>query len=238
MSVICQVSGVIPLTASILKIFLTPESSSAIPYEAGQYVVLELSDQQSLPFSIANSPLCGASLEFHIRHTKDNPFTERLLQDIAEQRSVRVHEPQGTCTYRSRDPAKPCLLLAGGTGFAPIKAIIEEALTHHVSQALHLYWAARSVSELYCLELATHWSQHVEQFRFTPIISNPAPNWSGLTGLLPRQIQQDYADLSGYQVFAAGPSDFVLSSYAACLQLQLPKENFHSDLFSFMAKPE
>lgn len=237
MSILCQVSGVKPLTDTILQVFLKPDQGTPIHYEAGQYVYLELSNQQSLPFSIANAPLCNTDLEFHIRHTRDNPYTEQLLKDIAAGLPLRLHGPEGNCTYRSRDPQRPCLFLAGGTGFAPIKAMIEQALADHIDQPIHLYWVARTPSELYCLELAEHWAKHVDQFYFTPIISTAHPTWSGRIGLLPEHLNQDFKDLSSIQVFAAGPNDLVLAAFQVCQQLGLPREHFLSDLFAFLPKP-
>lgn len=230
------VSGIKPLTDTILQIILSPVEHS-FEYQAGQYVHLELSDHQSMPFSIASAPLGSRELEFHIRHTLDNPFTTQLMKDITAHQLIQVQGPEGQCTYPTLNPKKPLLLLAGGTGFAPIKALIEQALANHFSSQIHLYWAARSPSELYCRELADRWAGHTEFFQFTPIISTPHRHWTGLVGLVPEQLKTDFETLADYQVVAAGPPDFVLETYRTCIALHLPAECFYSDLFSFIEKP-
>ena len=233
----CSVSGVKPLTDTILQIFLTLSDRLPFPYAAGQYVKLTLSDHQTLPFSIANAPLGNSELEFHIRHTPDNSYTQQLLRDIQSHSTLHISEAEGLCTFEARDTKRKCLFLAGGTGFAPIKAIIEQALTLNLASSMDLYWAARTPSELYHFDLATHWSKHVKDFHFTPIISTSSPNWAGKTGSLPKILLDDFTDLSSHQVFAAGPPELVMTAFQICQQLLLPREHFHSDLFAFLPKP-
>jgi len=194
-----------PLSDRIWRLHLTPDDK-AISFKAGQYIELGLPDGDFKPFSIANAPLAGHTLELHICHTHDNPFTVKLLAYLATSDKVFIRGPFGDAIYPPHDD-RPLLLLAGGTGFAPIKAIIEQALAHGDSRPMHLFWAARAVNEHYDHELVSHWAQCVPQFQYTPVLPSDATpaDWLFATGLLDEAVIKQYPDVSQHCIYAFGP---------------------------------
>jgi len=227
-----------PLTTSILQVFL--ELPSPIEYEAGQYLEIVMADGRQLAFSIANAPLGSHQLELHIRHTPENEVSARLITDIKTQGSLQIMMPLGECTYRSLKPNMPIIFMARGTGFAPIKAIIEQLLTEGSTTPMHLYWGARNLADHYLDELPRSWAEHVETFEYTPVFCPEEPGeevsskWTGRSGDLVDLIAMDYyPDLEHYQVLAAGPFDLVFKARDVFERQGLLRSNMYADAFAF-----
>ena len=219
-----------PLTDTVLQLLLQPSSDQRLNYTAGQYLEIHLAGGEHCPFSIANAPLGANQIELHIRHTHDNPFTVKLFDEIKQHGEITISGPFGQCTYHNPNK-RPTLLLAGGTGFAPIKAIIEHALADGEPSPMHLYWGAKNVSDLYLDDLTEHWHRLVEHFTYTPVLSaaEHPEQWHGQHGFIQQVIANDYQDLRDCQVYAAGPPDMIQATYNTCLQLGLDKNYFYSD---------
>lgn len=229
--VYAKVVAIKPLTDKILQILL--QLDELLHYVAGQYLEIITRDGQHMPFSIANAPLGVCQLELHIRHTPDNVYTNNLLAEIKQYGTIQIAAPMGNCTYQSLKSQLPVILLAGGSGFAPIKAIIEQLFTQGTAITMHLYWGAKTASDLYLDEIPQTWAKHVASFQYTPVLSQPQSSWSGRKGLVHQAILKDYVDLTAYQVLAAGPFDMVFTARAAFLARGLVMENMYSDAFSF-----
>jgi len=225
---VCQVDYVKPLTDHIVQISLHPINAVRFHYLAGQYLKIITADGQQTPFSIASAPLGGKQIELHICHTKDNIYSNTLLKEVQQTGRLTISGPFGHCIYH-KEFLYPTILLAGGTGFAPLKAIIEQALAEGDNTPKHLYWGAKAASDLYLHELAQHWAKTVENFRYTAVLSEPADNWQGKTGLVHAAVVQDYTDLSHYQIYAAGPPDMVFIALQAFELLGLPRDRVYSD---------
>lgn len=226
-----NVNSVKPLTDTVTQLFLQPANNNTrLNYKAGQYIEIHLLDGQHCPFSIANAPLGANQIELHIRHSHDNSFTCKLFEEIKQNGVLQLSGPYGHCTYQNTDD--PILLLAGGTGFAPIKAIIECAFSADIHPPMHLYWGAKSASDLYLDELAEQWQRRIEQFTYTPVLSKAVSpdKWQGKHGLITDIIAEDYTDLKNHQIYAAGPPEMVSAAYQTCLRLGLNKQNFFTDM--------
>lgn len=228
-----QVITIKPLTDKILQVML--ELAAPLDYASGQYLEIITRDEQHMPFSIANAPLGSRQLELHIRHTPDNSYSTQLVAEIKQYGEIQLAAPLGVCTYQILKPQLPIIFMAGGSGFAPIKAIIEQIFTLGPLVAMHLYWGVKTVGDLYLDELAQGWAKHVPLFQYTPVLSQDQPLWLGRKGLVFHAILQDYVDLSGYQVLAAGPFDMVLTARTHLLAQGLLAENMYSDAFSFVS---
>jgi CDP-4-dehydro-6-deoxyglucose reductase len=199
---------------------------------AGQYVDLILRDGTRRSFSMANAPHDSEFLTLHLRNY-GGPFSQHVFGAMKEKDIVRIEGPFGTFFLRE-DSAKPVVLLASGTGFAPIKAIVEHALHAGMRRPMTLYWGCRVRSDLYLHELASRWHQE-GLLRYIPVLSDAATSdhWDGRTGFVHRAVMEDFPDLSGHQVYACGAPIVVESAQrdftARC---GLPPEEFYSDAFT------
>jgi CDP-4-dehydro-6-deoxyglucose reductase len=235
------VAQVKPLTASVLQVFL--DLPEPIHYEAGQYLEVVMADGRQLAFSIANAPLGSRQLELHIRHLPESEVNVKLISEIQSQGALQIVMPFGECTHLSLKPNMPVIFMARGSGFAPIKAIIEQLLTEGSNLPMHLYWGAKNLGDHYLEEIPKNWSEHVETFSYTPVLcpENPAEElsskWDGRAGDLIDIIAMDhYPDLESYQVLAAGPFDLIFQAKDVFQRQGLKPENMYSDAFAFQSQ--
>jgi CDP-4-dehydro-6-deoxyglucose reductase len=233
----CEVIQCKELSGNVHQVFLKQPDDQPLQYRAGQYLEILHKDMSPRPFSIANAPLDANYIELHIKHTEDNPFTLQVLADIREKNELRIAGPYGNCIYH-REPQYPIILLAGGTGFAPFKAILEEALAEGLKRPIYLYWGTRTVADLYMHDLISRWAQNVPLFKYIPALSNklPDPHWTGKTGLIHEIVLAEHPDLSSYHVYASGPPEMVFAAQRAFLACGLNQAFLYSDLFDYQTK--
>jgi CDP-4-dehydro-6-deoxyglucose reductase len=209
-------------------------ANEALAYRAGQYVEFLLKDGKRRAYSIANAPSFSGPLELHIRHLPGGLFTDHVFSTMKERDILRFEGPLGTFFLRE-DSNKPIVLLASGTGFAPVKALVEHMLHLKSERPVHLYWGGRRPQDLYMHALCEQWARELPHFRYVPVISDALPEdaWTGRTGYVHAAVMQDIPDLSGYQVYACGAPvmvDSARSDYVA--QCGLPPEEFYADAFT------
>ncbi len=199
---------------------------------AGQYIDLLLRGGIRRSFSMANAPRDDGILQLHLRDY-GGPFSQYVFGVMKEKDIIRFEGPFGTFFLRE-ESAKPIVLVASGTGFAPIKAIVEHALATGVARPMTLYWGCRVRSDLYMHELAETWHRE-GKLRYMPVLSEaPASdNWSGRTGFVHRAVMEDFPDLSGHQVYACGAPVVVEAAHRDFTsKCGLPDEEFFSDSFT------
>jgi CDP-4-dehydro-6-deoxyglucose reductase, E3 len=202
---------------------------------AGQYIDILLKDQKRRSYSIANPPKPEGvtAVELHIRHTPGGLFTDQVFGKLKVRDLLRFEGPLGTF-YLREESAKPIVMVASGTGFAPIKAICELALERGIldKRPATLYWGCRARRDLYMLERPQSW-QH-PNLRFIPVLSDPTPEcqWTGRTGFVHRAVMEDFPDLSGVQVYACGTPLMVDAARKDFVShCRLPEEEFLADSF-------
>ncbi len=220
-----KIEHVSPLTDSILQVVLKPEKY--VDYQAGQYLQL-LSSDAELSYSIANAPLGSQTYELHIRHSQDNRSNQRLLADIKKHGEITIRVPLGDCHLDRLRAHKPILFIAGGTGFAPVKAMIEQLLADGEKRPFELFWGARSQSDLYMDEKVRQWQAHVEHFRYFSLLSNASKET--LASII---LDHHQHDLKDWQVVIAGPFDMVYAIRDILVTHSLPTAQLFSDAFSF-----
>lgn len=216
-------------------------SSETFRFYAGQYVEIILKDGKRRSYSMANSPNQAAALELHVRHMPGGVFTDHVFgagaTAMKEREILRLEGPFGSFFLRE-DSDKPIVFLASGTGFAPIKAIVEYMIEQSNKRPAVLYWGGRRPQDLYMDELARGWEQQLPEFRYIPVVSDALEedNWTGRTGFVHQAVMQDYPDLSGHEVYACGAPVVVESArkdfVAVC---GLPDEAFFADAFTSAA---
>lgn len=223
-SIEARVESITPLTDTILQVFLKP--NEFIPYVAGQYLKILLGENLHC-YSIANAPLGSRSYELHIRHSKATLSNHQLLEEIKSTGMLTLQLPYGHCHIGQLDKAKPILFIAGGTGFAPIKAMIEQLLAEGEQRSFELYWGAHSQSDLYLDEKVKQWQKHVSHFRYHAFLSQMTQ--STLATLISEQHPHD---LGEWQSVLAGPFDMVYAMKAALLARGVSESDLLSDAFT------
>jgi CDP-4-dehydro-6-deoxyglucose reductase len=202
---------------------------------AGQYIDILLKDGKRRSYSLATKPESGGvtALEIHVRLTPGGLFTEHVFNKLKVRDLLRFEGPLGSF-YLREESERPIILLASGTGFAPIKAIAELALEKGLEKKrpITLYWGCRIRSDLYMMDLARSWVR--PGFKFVPVLSDPTSEcaWNECTGFVHRQVMKDFPDMSGMQVYACGAPIMVESARRDfSLDCRLPVEEFYADSF-------
>ncbi|KDC77357.1 putative CDP-6-deoxy-L-threo-D-glycero-4-hexulose-3-dehydrase reductase [Bordetella bronchiseptica MBORD635] len=221
---------------AVLKLQLP--ASEQFRYYAGQYIEVILKDGKRRSYSMAGAPHTGSPLELHIRHMPGGLFTDHVFgagdTQMKEREILRLEGPFGSFFLRE-DSDKPIVLLASGTGFAPVKAIVEHMIHNQIQRPVVLYWGGRRPRDLYHDALAQSWVGSLPGFRYVPVVSDALDEdgWSGRTGYVHEAVMQDLSDLSGYEVYACGTPlmvDAARREFSA--QCGLPAEAFYADAFT------
>lgn len=222
------------LSHDVMAMYLKLPSNERLQFMAGQYVDFLLKDGKRRAFSLANAPHKDELLELHLRLIPGGQFTEYVFNEMPEKTIMRMEAPLGSF-YLREDSDKPIIFIAGGTGFAPIKGIIEHMLHHKMRRPITLYWGARSLQDLYMPELPLQWGKEYPDFSYFPVLSDPLADdqWQGRTGLVHLAVLEDHADLSAYQVYCCGNPQMVEAAHVAFQQRGLPENEFFSDAFTF-----
>ena len=223
---------------AVLKLQLPANQN--LQYRAGQYVEFILRDGARRSYSMANAPhLLGTppAIELHIRHMPGGKFTDHVFGAMKEKDILRVEGPFGSFFLRETSD-KPMVLLASGTGFAPIKALIEHLEFKGVTRPTVLYWGCRSKADLYLHEWAEAAAARLPHLRYVPVLSEPKAEdgWTGRTGLVHQAVMADLPDLSGHQVYACGAPvmvDAARRDFTA--RCGLPEDEFFADSFTSAA---
>lgn len=233
-----RVQTLTPLAPDVMEIKLQLPASEQFRYYAGQYIELILKDGKRRSYSMAGAPHKGSPLELHIRHMPGGVFTDHVFgagaTQMKEREILRLEGPFGSFFLRE-DSDKPIILLASGTGFAPVKAIVEHMAHKEIRRPVALYWGGRRPRDLYMSELARSWADTLPDFRFIPVVSNALEEdgWTGRTGFVHEAVMQDLPDMSGYQVYACGAPPMVDAARREfSQQCGLPAEEFYADAFT------
>ncbi|MDN3988403.1 CDP-6-deoxy-delta-3,4-glucoseen reductase [Zwartia vadi] len=207
-------------------------------FYAGQYVEIILKDGKRRSYSMANPPHSAASLELHVRHLPGGMFTDHVFgagaTQMKEREILRVEGPFGSFFLRE-DSDLPIVMLASGTGFAPIKAIVEHMIHNNIKRPVTLYWGGRRPADLYMHSLAQQWAQTLPDFTYVPVVSDALPEdgWTGRTGFVHRAVMEDFPSLMGHQVYACGAPIVVESARREFVaQCCLPDDAFFADAFT------
>ncbi|KPV39107.1 CDP-6-deoxy-delta-3,4-glucoseen reductase [Thiohalorhabdus denitrificans] len=230
----CRVHDARKLTHDIMEVRLKLPSAERLQFLAGQYIEVILKDGRRRAFSIANSPLHDDFLTLHIRYVPSGEFTEHVFTGLKPKEIWNFEGPLGN--FYLRDSDRPAILVAGGTGLGPIKAMLETAFEEGLERDFHLFFGVRARRDLYLTETLDQWQAEHPNFRWTPALSDPGEedaDWSGETGYIHEVIPRYYDDLSGHEGYLAGPPPMVEAASEALQQLGLDKDRLFSDAFTY-----
>ncbi len=228
----CRVQSLELVAPDVMRIRLRLPASERLQFLAGQYIDILLKNGTRRSLSLANPPHDDGLLELHLRNY-GGPFSIHVFTQMKEKDILRFEGPLGTF-YLREDNDKPAVLLAGGTGFAPIKAIVEHAIHHKIKRPLLLYRGARRAADLYLDELPAAW-QREHGITYVPVLSDAAPEdvWTGRRGLVHEAVMADLPDLSGHEVYACGaPAMIDAARRDFLVRCSLPEEAFYADAFT------
>jgi len=236
----CRVEKIDKVADDVAIISLKLPANERLQYLAGQYIDLLLKDGRRRSFSLATPPEDDALLQLHVRHVPGGYFSAQLFNEFKGREILRFEGPYGMF-YLREDSDKPIIFVAGSTGFAPIKALIEHAFHHGVSRPMVLYWGVRALRDLYLPELPGEWQKQHKNFTFIPVLSDPLPEdqWPGRTGFVHQAVMADFPDLSGYQVYACGGPAMIEAARSEFTESRgLPVDQFFADSFTYAAVTE
>ena len=235
----CRVNKLEHLAHDVIRIYLKLPDTERLQFLAGQYIDVLLKDHAPRAFSIANAPHNDSLIELHIRNVSGGYFSAQVFNQMQEKAMLRIKGPLGTFFLRE-DTDRPAILIGGGTGFAPLKGILEHAFHTGHEKPLHLYWGVRAKRDLYLEELPAQWLQDHTNFSYTPVLSEPMPedNWEGATGFVTNTVIRDHPDLSGHDIYMSGPPVMVEAGHKLFMQYGLDVSRFFSDAFEYAALSE
>ena len=229
-----RVAQIDDLSHDVKRLRLRLPAAERLQFLAGQYIDLLLKDGRRRSFSLANPPHDDEMLELHVRRVPGGKFSDQLLSDMRPKALLRFEGPLGSFYLREQSN-RPIILVAGGTGFAPIKSILEHAFAAGIECPMHLFWGVRARRDLYLEELPRRWAGEHPGFRFTPVLSEPAPadDWSGETGFVHDSVLRHYPDLSDHEVYMSGPPPMIDAGRQAFRAAGLPREALFFDSFDY-----
>jgi NAD(P)H-flavin reductase/ferredoxin len=217
------------LTPEVMRLRLDVIGGTPPAFVAGQYINIVLDDGQRRAFSFANAPHDNRQIELHVRLIPGGRFTGAVFSTMKVGDELEFEGPLGD--FRLSNSNAPILLVAGATGFAPIKSIVEDAFQRGIARPMWLYWGVRRRRDLYLLELAEQWARDHANFHLVPVLSEPGDEWAGRRGLVHEAMLHDFPDLSGREVYVCGSVKMVETAVPAFIARGLSEDFCFSDAF-------
>ena len=232
----CRVEQKEQLSHDVIGLKLKLAGDDRLQYHAGQYIEFILEDGKRRAFSIANPPHDDALIELHIRHVPGGKFTDFLFDNLEEKTMLRVEGPLGNF-YIREDSDRPMIMMGGGTGFGPLKAMIEHAIYIGIRRPIHLFMGVRALRDLYMDDMVRQWTRENANISFTPVLSEPMAedNWQGATGFVHEVVARNYPDLSGFDIYMSGPPPMCNAAVEVFHNQGADMDRMYSDAFEYSA---
>lgn len=228
----CTVQQMDQLSHDVMRVFLRLPEGERLQYLAGQYLDFILEDGRRRAFSMANAPHDDELIELHIRHVPGGEFTDYVFEEMRVGNRQEIAAPMGGF-YLREDSDRPLIFMAGGTGFAPLKAVIEHAFHIGDPRPIHLYWGVRSKRDLYLGALAEQWAREHPRLSFKAVLSEPDADWQGERGFVHEAVLRDHPDMSPFDLYMSGPPVMIFSARDAFVEAGLDRERMYSDVFEW-----
>ena len=225
----CRVTAISDATHDIQRIRLVSDGVDPLAFTAGQYARLTFPGAPTRDYSMASGP-GERELEFHIRRVPSGAATQRIHALLKLGDPVEVEGPFGS-SYLREQHAGPLLCVAGGSGLAPIKGIVEAAIALGMKQPIHVYFGARSDRDLYLVDHFEALAQRHPQLSYTPVLSDAPNGMHWRTGFVTDAVAKDLQDLDGWKAYVAGPTQMVEATMRICTARGLRSEDLHADVF-------
>ena len=240
-----RVGGMERLAPDLMRLFLQLPDGQHLPFAAGQYINILFDDGARRAFSFANAPpepdrlpsAGGDVIELHVRLIPGGRFTTHVFEGMKVGDSVDFEGPLGR--FALHDSERPILFVAGATGFAPIKSILEDAFRRGLRRPMQLYWGVRTAADLYLLDTLEAWQHDHPNFSYVPVLSDAAgdKSWPGRHGLVHEVLLADHPDLRGHEVYACGSVRMVEAAVPDFIAHGLGEQFCFSDAFTPTQRP-
>jgi len=233
----CRIARLTPLAPDVLQVMLQLPAVERLPFHPGQYLDVLLDGSRRRSFSIACPPHDAGLLELHVRRVPGGGFTQRLFgasdPALGPGALLRIEGPMGQFSYRPG--TSPIVMVAGGTGFAPLKSMLRHVLETGIRRDIHFYWGARHAADVYEEQRVLGWTRSHSQLRFTAVLSEATPAEAAhqRTGWVHDAVLADHADLSAFEVYAAGPPAMIEAMRTSFPRHGLPAERLYFDSFDY-----
>ncbi|MEP7043881.1 MAG: 2Fe-2S iron-sulfur cluster-binding protein [Dokdonella sp.] len=218
------------LSDDVIQLTLADMGGDRMRRLPGQYLHVLLGDGRERAFSIANAPHDDHSIDLHVRRVVGGGFTSSVFGTIEPGSVLRIEGPIGSFVPRE-DSERPILMMAGGTGFAPVKALIEHFLHIRTRRPITLYWGVRVPADLYLREMVERWARDIASFRFVAVVSQAGQAEDLRSGLVHEALLQDHPDLSGFDVYMSGPPTMIDIGLREFVKAGLPRDRLYYDNF-------
>lgn len=230
----CRIERLQALAPDVMAVFLRLPANDEFTYLAGQYVDIMLGGSRRRSFSIANAPHDARLLELHVRRVAGGAFTEQLFSGMKEKTLLRIEGPLGQFWFREDSP-RPAILVGGGTGYAPLRAMLKHLLARGDKRQLHLYWGAQTQADLYEHDEVRALVGAFMNLSYTPVLSNPpaGDSWKGRTGWVHSAVLDDHPTLTAFDVYASGPPAMIEAARSEFAARGLPADQFFFDSFDY-----
>ncbi|MDB5797158.1 MAG: CDP-6-deoxy-delta-3,4-glucoseen reductase [Paucimonas sp.] len=229
-----SIKSVTAVTGNVLHLVL--ETPQAVAYLPGQYMDIHLADGNVRSFSMASAP-AGCQLDFHVRRVPGGQFTERQLLQASAGMQLEVELPLGAFRLHHED-YRPLLMVATGTGIAPIRAMLESLLDDGDCPPVWLYWGMRSEAELWLADEFASWRDRLYEFQFIPVLSRAGSQWQGRRGHVQDAIAQDFTDLSEHAIYLCGAPEMIRQAKGAFIGRGADADFIYADSFNFAHQVE
>jgi CDP-4-dehydro-6-deoxyglucose reductase len=231
-SIPCRIEHMAPLAPDVMEVRLRLPQSEVFTFVAGQYIDIMLPGSRRRSFSLANPPHDAAQLELHVRRVRGGEFTQQLFESMKEKTLLRIEGPLGQFAFRE-DSVRPALLVGGGTGYAPLRAMLRSLLERGDTRQLHLYWGAATQADLYAEPEIRQWLAQYPTLQYTPVLSAPPADWSGRSGFVHAAVLADHPRLADFDVYAAGPPAMIEAIRHEFVAAGLPRDQLFFDSFDY-----
>lgn len=223
------------LAENVVRLRLKLPEAQRLQFLAGQYIDVLVSGGKRRAFSIASCPSLENEIELHIRHVDGGDFTGYVFDDLKVKDILRLEGPQGNFFVRNDQPERPMIMVGGGTGFAPLKSMIENLLEHDDQREIHLYWGAKTAAELYLDQLPRMWATRHDHIHYHKAVSEPDEKADADTfrGFVHEAVIADHADLSGFDVYMSGPPAMIETARREFIEHGVPADRLFYDSFEF-----
>lgn len=221
------------LADDVMELTLKLPASERLRFFAGQYIDILLKDGKRRGFSLANAPFDDQLLELHIRHVPGGQFTGHVFNEMQAKALLRIEGPLGS--FYIRESERALILIGGGTGFAPLKSMLEQMMAQGLTRPVNLYWGARAQADLYMDSVVRSWVSRHPLLTYVPVLSEPQATdaWQGRSGWVHEAVASDFPDLAGYDVYLSGPPPMVNAAKVAFLAQGLPEAQLFYDSFEY-----
>jgi CDP-4-dehydro-6-deoxyglucose reductase len=238
-SVPCRIERMQLVAPDVMSVWLRLPATEEFHFAAGQYLDIMLPGNRRRSFSIANPPHASGLIELHIRRVASGEFTQQLFTGMKEKTLLRIEGPLGQFWFRE-ESTRPAILIGGGTGYAPLRAMLQHLIARGDLRPLHLFWGAQNRAGLYEDALVRRWCDEHPTLTYTPVLSDPpaSDDWQGRRGWVHAAALEDHPNIAAFDVYTSGPPAMVEAVRHEFIERGLPAEQLFFDSFDFAPKPE